>query len=129
MPMDKTKIFEFQQNKKSDKLPFIIYEDLEYIKENIDEFKNNSENSPTKKVSKNIPSVFSMPEMSNYDYPCNIKDLAEEVKKQYACLGENTEKYIIFSVPIEKEIIRTAKNEKNDYPIYIYIYIYIYFFL
>ena len=29
MFIDKTKIFEFQQNKKSDQLPFIIYEDLE----------------------------------------------------------------------------------------------------
>ena len=67
-----------------------------------------------------------MPQMSNYGYHCNIKELAEEAKKQYACLGENTEKYIIFSVPIEKEITRTDKNEKTYYPIYIYTYIYIY---
>ena len=85
-----------------------------------------------------------MSEMSNYGYHCNIKELAEEVKKQYACLEENTEKYIIFSVPIEKEITRTDKNEKNNYSLsfslsltlslslslslslYIYIYIYIY---
>ena len=33
-----------------------------------------------------------------------IKDLAEEFEKQFTCLGENTEKYIIFTVPVEKRI-------------------------
>ena len=32
-----------------------------------------------------------------------MKELAEEFKGQFECLGENTEKYIIFSVPIKKE--------------------------
>ena len=32
----------------------------------------------------------------NFDYYCFIKDLAEEFKKQFTCLGENTEKYINF---------------------------------
>ena len=32
-----------------------------------------------------------------------IKELAEEFKKQFICLGENTEKYITFTVPIEKK--------------------------
>ena len=40
---------------------------------------------------------------SNYDYHFIIKELAEEFKGQFECLGENTEKYIIFSVPIKKE--------------------------
>ena len=30
------------------------------------------------------------------------KGLAEKFKKQVTCLGENTEKYITFTVPIEK---------------------------
>ena len=30
---------------------------------------------------------------SNYDYHFIIKDLAEEFKKQFICLGENNEKY------------------------------------
>ena len=29
---------------------------------------------------------------SNYDYPFIIKELAEKIKKQFTCLGENTEK-------------------------------------
>ena len=39
---------------------------------------------------------------SNYDFHFIIKELAEEFKKQFSCLGENTEKYITFTVPIEK---------------------------
>ena len=42
---------------------------------------------------------------SNYVYHFIIKELAEEFKKQFTCLGENSEKYITFTVPIEKEII------------------------
>ena len=36
-----TKILEFNQYRKSDKAPFIIYADLECILEKIDGFKNN----------------------------------------------------------------------------------------
>ena len=35
----------------------------------------------------------------NYNYLI-IKELAEELKKQFTCLLENTEKYIKFKVPI-----------------------------
>ena len=38
-----------------------------------------------------------------YDYYFIIKELAEEFKGQFECLGENTEKYITFSIPIKKE--------------------------
>ena len=40
---------------------------------------------------------------STYDYHFLIKELAEEFKKEFECLGENTEKYIFFSVPIKRE--------------------------
>ena len=41
---------------------------------------------------------------SKYDYHLIIKELAEEFRGEYfECLGENTEKYISFSVPIKKE--------------------------
>ena len=33
-----------------------------------------------------------------------MKQLAREFDGQFECLGENTEKYIIFSVPIRKEL-------------------------
>ena len=59
-------------------------------------------------VPKNIPIVFH--NGSNYDCHFVIKELAEEFKKQFTCLGENTEKYITFTDPIEKEITRIDKN-------------------
>ena len=37
------------------------------------------------------------------DYHFVIKKLAEEFKGEFECLGENTEKYITFSVPLKKE--------------------------
>ena len=40
---------------------------------------------------------------STYDYHFLIKELAEEFKGEFECLGEDTEKYISFSVRIEKE--------------------------
>ena len=47
---------------------------------------------------------------SNYDYYFVIKELAEEFKKEFTCLGENTEKYIALRVSIEKEVTRIDKN-------------------
>ena len=41
--------------------------------------------------------------VSKYDYHFIIKELAEELKGEFECLGEDTEKYISFSVPIKKE--------------------------
>ena len=43
---------------------------------------------------------------SNYDYHFIVKELAEEFKKQFDCLGENTEKYLTFTVPIEGEVTK-----------------------
>ena len=47
---------------------------------------------------------------SNYDCHFIIKKLTKEFKKQFTCLGENTEKYTTSTVPIEKEVTRIAKN-------------------
>ena len=38
------------------------------------------------------------------------EELAEGFENQYTCLGENTEKCIIFTVPIKKEVTRIDKN-------------------
>ena len=53
-------------------------------------------------ISKEIPAVFH--NGSTYDYHFIIKELAKEFKGNFECLGENTEKYITFSVPIKKKI-------------------------
>ena len=54
------------------------------------------------KTPKGISVVFHIG--STYDYHFIIKELAKEFEGQFECLGENTEKYITFSVPIKKEL-------------------------
>ena len=44
MPSEDTKILEINQYQKSDKAPFIIYADLEWVIEKIDGCKTNTEN-------------------------------------------------------------------------------------
>ena len=60
------------------------------------------------KIPKEIPVVFH--NGSTYDYHFIIKQVAEELEGQFECLGENTEKYITFSVPIKKHIIKIDKD-------------------
>ena len=50
------------------------------------------------KIPKEIPVVFH--NGSTYDYHFIIRELVEEFEGGFECLGENTEKYITFSVPI-----------------------------
>ena len=54
------------------------------------------------KVPKEIPIVFH--NGSTYDYHFIIKELVKEFNGNFECLGENTEKYITFSVSIKKKI-------------------------
>ena len=50
---------------------------------------------------------------SNYYYHFIIKELANEFEWKFTCSGENTEKYISFSVPIEKEVKRISKKDEE----------------
>ena len=54
------------------------------------------------KIVKEIPVLFH--NRSVYDYHFIIKYLAREFKGNFECLGENTEKYISFTVPFKKVI-------------------------
>ena len=47
---------------------------------------------------------------SNYDYHFIIKELTNEFEGKFEFLGEYTEKYKTFSVPIEKEVIKIDKD-------------------
>ena len=59
------------------------------------------------RIPKEIPIVFH--NGSTYDYHFIIKELVKEFDGNFKCLGENTEKYITFSVPLKKEI----ENKSN----------------
>ena len=41
---------------------------------------------------------------SSFDYHFIIKELAEKIKKEFTCLGENTYKFTTFTVPTEKQV-------------------------
>ena len=71
-------------------------------------------------VPKKIPMLFH--NGSNNDYHFIIKEFAEEFKKQVTCLRENTEKYITFTVPIEKEFMRINKNGQEITKIHLTYY-------
>ena len=72
MPSEDTKILEFNQYKKFDKAPFIIFADIECIKEKC---KNNSENSSTTKVSKHVLSGLSVSTISSFRSTENTHDV------------------------------------------------------
>ena len=63
------------------------------------------------KVPKEIPVVFH--NGSTYDDHFIIKELVKEFDGNFDCLGENTIKYITFSVPLKKKIENKASIEIN----------------
>ena len=60
------------------------------------------------KISRNIPVVFH--NGSTYDNHFIIKELVKKSKGEFESLGENTEKYITYSVTINKKIEKIDKN-------------------
>ena len=70
-----TKMLDFNQYQESDKAPFVIYADLECIKEKTDGCKSNPENSSTAKISKHIPLGFSMSTISSFSSIENKNDV------------------------------------------------------
>ena len=60
MPSEKDKVLEFNQYMKSDKMPYIIYADIESLIRKIDGCPNNPENFSTTKIGKDIPCGYSM---------------------------------------------------------------------
>ena len=75
MPSEDNKILEFNQYQKPDKVPFIIYADLECLIEQTDRYKNNPENLSTTKVSEHISSGFSMFTISSFKSLQNNHDV------------------------------------------------------
>ena len=60
MPSEKDKILELKHYMKSDKMPYIIYVDIESLIKKIDRCENNPEKSSARKIGKNILGGYSM---------------------------------------------------------------------
>ena len=68
MPSEKDNILEFNQYMKSDKIPYIIYTDIESLIKKIDGCANDPENSSTTKIDKHIPFGSSVSTISGFDH-------------------------------------------------------------
>ena len=82
-----TKMLQFNQYQEPDKVPFIIYADLECIIENVDGCKNNLEKSSASKLTQHIPSDFSMSITSSFR---SIKN-KHNVYRGHGCLRNSCE--------------------------------------
>ena len=60
------------------------------------------------KITKVTPVIFH--NGSIYGYHLIIKEVVKKLKGKFECLGENTEKYITFSISINKEIVKNDKK-------------------
>ena len=58
MPSEKDNMFELNEYMKSDKIPYIIYADIESLIKKVDGCANNLENSSTIKIVEHIPYIY-----------------------------------------------------------------------
>ena len=115
MPSEDTKILEFNQYQKSDKAPFIIHADLECAIEKTNGCKNDPENSSTTKISKRIPSVFSMSTISSFRSKKNKHNVyggKDCMKKFCESLREHAMKIIYFK---KKKMKLSTKEQQESY--------------
>ena len=99
IPCEGTKILLFNQNRNSDKAPFIIYADLQCIIEKIGRCSNNPEYLSANKVRKYILSAFLMHTISSFRRTGSKHDLyrgRDCIKKPCESLREHAMKIINF---------------------------------
>ena len=100
-----TKILKFSQYKKSYKVPFIMYADLECLIEKIDGHKDNRKSLSTTKLGKNIQSGFSMSTISSFKTIENNRD----VFRGKDCMKEFCE-YLLWELAVQ--IINFKRKNK-----------------
>ena len=111
MPSEKGNILEFYQYMKPDKIPYIIYLDIESLIKQIDGCADNLENSSTTKIGEHIPWGYSMPTIWAFDRIENKHTLyrgKDCMKKFCTSLREHTKNITDF----EKEKILPSTKEK-----------------
>ena len=85
MPSEDTKILEYNHHRKPNKIPSIIYANLESLIKWIDGCKNNPEKSSTTKIAEHIPCGYSMSTIRTFDGIENKHDVyrGEDVMKKF----------------------------------------------
>ena len=115
MLSEDTQILEFNQYKKFDEAPFIIYADLECIIEKTDGCKNNPGNSSTTKVGKHILSGFSVSSILSFKSIENKHDAyrgKDCMKKFCESLREHAVKIINFK---KKKVWLLTKRQQESH--------------
>ena len=114
MPSEKEKILEFNQYMKSDKIPYIIYADIESLIMKIDRCANNPQNSSTTKIVEHIPCGYSMSTIWAFDNIENKRSLyrGEDCMKNFCeSLKEHTKNITDFEkkkmLPLTKEELKS----------------------
>ena len=114
MPSEKEKILEFNQYMKSDKIPYIIYADIESLIMKIDRCANNPQNSSTTKIVEHIPCGYSMSTIWAFDNIENkrslyrgedcMKNFCESLKKHTKNITDFEKKKML---PLTKEELKS----------------------
>ena len=117
MPSEKDNILEFNQYIKSDKMPYIIYADIESLIK-----RNNLENSSTTKIGEHIPCIYSMSTIWTFDNIENKHTLycGEGCMKKFCTsLRKHATDVINFEkkkmLPLTKEELKSYQNAKVCY--------------
>ena len=114
MLFEDTKILEFNQHQKSDKAPFIIYADLEFIIERTDGCKNNPENSSPTTARVHIPSGFPVASFRGKENKHDVYRGKDCVKRFCESLREHAMKIINFKREKMKVLTKYIKESYEN---------------
>ena len=107
----KVKVLEFNQYMKSDKMPYLIYADIESLIRKIDGCANNPKDSSTTKIGEHIPCGYSMSTIWTFDHIENKHSLYLGkycMKKFCESLREHAKNIIDFE---KKKMLSLTKEE------------------
>ena len=119
MPSEKNNILEFNQYMKLDKLPYIIYADIESLIRKIGGCANNPEKSATTKIVEHIPCAYSMSTIWGFDHIEDKHTLYHRkdcMRNFCTSLREHAKNIIDFDkrkmLPLTKEELNHIKMQK-----------------
>ena len=120
MLFENTEILELNNYQKFNKASFIIYADLECIVERIDGCKNNSENLSTTKLSKLLPSSFSMSTICSFGSIENKHDIYRG-KNCMTNFCEFLRKHTIKKINFKKKNLTEEQKNSRNHVIWVFL--------
>ena len=122
MPSEKDNILKFNQYMKSDKIPYIIYADIEYLIKKKMYVLKNPEKSFTTKIGEYIPCAYLMQTIWAFDHIENKHALYRRkdcMKKYYSSLRDYATNILNFekdkTLPLTKEVLTLHQDAINCY--------------